>query len=514
MKRYQFSCTFLEDVVLNARTATEGNSRCLDFIPGSNFLGIVAKNYDEFQNEGIAYSIFHSGKIRFGDAHLYQNGERSIKMPASWYHAKGTTLTENTGNIWVHGFIPETELDRLQQDSIQLKQIRSGYFLVKSGLVVDAKKEFSLKSAWDRERRKTKKENLYGYTALKRGSVWSFFLECDDNEVGNRVVEILEGNHHIGRSRTAQYGTVKIELLAEHNVADHSEPTMSGEILLYAESRLILFDEYGRPTTVPTAANLGLPDGSIVIKAKSQIRSYTYAPWNFKRQCRDADRICIEKGSVIAVLLNKALPTDYFVSGVGSYRSEGFGKLLVNPSFLKADTSGILSGLNLRIPVEETEKTVISINDSHNDTDTLLINWLQAREDAEVTEEEILHKVNKYVKEKGCMYNKKGKVTPSQWGQIRTLAASKGTIEELTDALYRQSVTDSDGKVRSAGRHRAGFLVEGKSSEIWRKRIDGKELSTHLRNVIEEEASKYGPVFVVHLASAMRADAKRRGAIS
>lgn len=89
MRRLTFKCVFKTDVVLNATTATEGNQTSLDYIPGANFLGIVAKKYSHFAEKGGAYDIFHSGKVRFGDAHVAVDGLRSFKAPLVWFRPKG-----------------------------------------------------------------------------------------------------------------------------------------------------------------------------------------------------------------------------------------------------------------------------------------------------------------------------------------------------------------------------------------------------------------------------------------
>ena len=39
----KFKCTLLSDLVLNETSSSEGKQRCLDFIPGNNFLGILNK---------------------------------------------------------------------------------------------------------------------------------------------------------------------------------------------------------------------------------------------------------------------------------------------------------------------------------------------------------------------------------------------------------------------------------------------------------------------------------------
>jgi hypothetical protein len=68
MRELIFKIKFLSDVILRATSNTEGNIDNLDFISGSNFLGIVSKNYKKFQNP---FEIFHSGKVRFGDATIF-----------------------------------------------------------------------------------------------------------------------------------------------------------------------------------------------------------------------------------------------------------------------------------------------------------------------------------------------------------------------------------------------------------------------------------------------------------
>lgn len=77
MRIKQFKCELLSDVIINQVAATEGKLQTLTFIPGSNFLGIAASIYDELPKEWqiIAY---HSGKVRFGDAHSWAGRGQSI----------------------------------------------------------------------------------------------------------------------------------------------------------------------------------------------------------------------------------------------------------------------------------------------------------------------------------------------------------------------------------------------------------------------------------------------------
>ena len=65
MNSMKFKCTLLSDIILNVKSATEGNNRTLDFIPGNNFLGIAASElYGRISNEQ-ALVFFHSGESPF-----------------------------------------------------------------------------------------------------------------------------------------------------------------------------------------------------------------------------------------------------------------------------------------------------------------------------------------------------------------------------------------------------------------------------------------------------------------
>ena len=75
MKILQFKCHLHSDVIINQKAATVGNQSSLDFIPGSNFLGISASElYNKYSSDPYTtWLLFHSGKVRFGDAHpLYE----------------------------------------------------------------------------------------------------------------------------------------------------------------------------------------------------------------------------------------------------------------------------------------------------------------------------------------------------------------------------------------------------------------------------------------------------------
>ena len=161
MTSQQFQCTLLTDVILNVKSASEGPNATLDFIPGSCFLGIVASNYDSFGEK--AWEIFHSGNVRFGDAHPALNGVRTLRAAASFYHPKLDAI---------HYF----NFHLIDNQMGQIKQCRTGFYnyCTLPPQKVNVGRQFAIKSAYDREQRRAKDEQMFGYESLVKGCVFLF----------------------------------------------------------------------------------------------------------------------------------------------------------------------------------------------------------------------------------------------------------------------------------------------------------------------------------------------------
>ena len=181
MKKLVFNCKFITEVVLNANTATEGSQTVLDYIPGSNFLGIIAKEYSTLGNDK-AYQLFHSGNVQFGDGHIIidtgNNKTRSLKTPFAWYTKKALN---NSGQqeYYVHHKISD-EIKKTQQ----LKQEREGFFIVENNIIYQTLLEnnYHQKSAQERLTRRSANEKMFGYEALNSGTEWQFFIHIKGNK--------------------------------------------------------------------------------------------------------------------------------------------------------------------------------------------------------------------------------------------------------------------------------------------------------------------------------------------
>lgn len=437
IKELIFEVTLKTDIILNQKAATEGNQQTLDFIPGNNFLGIVAKSYKEFDD---SLMVFHRNKVRFGDAHpVNEEGERALRIPASFYHAKMKGKPE----ILVHHQIPKGKNDEIHQ--FEPKQYRSGFYYIQNPAEeqtplykVEAKidKSFAIKSAYDREARRSREGQMYGYESLQKDSRWRFsvFVDQDvDDKTTEKIKNKLTGTHTIGRSRTAQYGLIQIESVDEK---DYTSASIEGKefVLVYADARLIFLDDNGLPTFQPKAEDLGFKNGQIDWR-NSQLRFFQYAPWNGQRKARDTDRCGIEKGSVFFVeKKEKDMPLMYTGNDfVGYYQNEGFGKVIIDPEFLATKADSQIGESRYFINEEKKEDNTKS-NENQRKSEVPkdpVFKFLLQKQQQENTKTKIYELVNSFKNDHKKAFSKE--VFASQWGTIRSMAMQGKTDDQILD---------------------------------------------------------------------------------
>lgn len=464
MKTLYFKCTLLTDIILNQRAATEGNQETLDFIPGSNFLGIAASTlYKNASKESLA--LFHSQSVRFGDAHPVVvdpegNFIRSIRIPAAYYRAK---LGKPSGFYIYH----EVEnKDAPEYINFQPKQCRTGFYIFSGKELeeVSLDKSFAIKSAYDRVARRSKDKTMFGYEALQAGSTWVFDITLEDDSFEEKIREafigppgenqIRKSKKRVGRSRTAQYGLVEIEEI--NNTVKTAETLERNPeyALVYADSRLIFLDKYGQATFQPSAADLGFGNGKIDW-TKTQIRTFQYAPWNSKRQARDTERCGLEKGSVFFIRKEKGAEGLIYPekSFIGNYQNEGFGKIIVNPSFLQPIQNSNGKALFSLAKAEDTstQQEDTGTPSIPEITNPLFLFLMNKKEEAG-KEKLIYQLVNEFVDNPKNQKAFAGEAFSSQWGGIRNIAMQASGYSDLDRLLFNKET---------------GYLVTGIMQEKW-----------------------------------------------
>lgn len=478
MKKIQFKCTLLSDVIINQKAATKGRLQTLDFIPGSNFLGIAASVYGELSDEESLLA-FHSGKVRFGDAHPGIQSNRSLRIPLSFSYPKLSSIEKE---LYVHHAINDHQ--KLKEK--QLKQCRTGFYVFneKKATEVKVDNNFAIKSAYDREKRRSADEQLYGYESIRKGIEMYFELTYDDDVPEDLITKLksaLIGNKRVGRSRTAQYGLVDIK---EEKYTSVSSSKADNELIIYADGRLIFLDDYGNPTYIPELKDFGLVNGKVDWK-KSQIRTFQYSPWNFKRGTRDTDRCGIEKGCVIVI--KDAVVEDDLKEYVGFYQNEGFGKVIYNPDFFEVKDGDNGRAVWQVVKPDNNSKNQDEKKQIFVEAKSPLIDYLKNQKKEQESETKIYERVNVFVEKNGRLF--KGKTFASQWGNIRRLAMQHPQKDMLKLELFTKT---KDGKPYA-------YLTHGVAKEKWEER-KRKETFEEFFDSLPEDKAQFA---IVNLAAEM-----------
>lgn len=482
MKEIFYKVTLLSDVVLNSSLATEGNMSSLDHIPGSNFLGIVARKLYKNITPNESLDIFHSGKVRFGDATIAKEENISYAMPAMYFMDK---LKKEIGKdvVFLDFLIDRDNPPKDDNGNrYQLKQVRSGYLFSDGKVVKDINKSFAIKSAQDRNTGTSKKSAMFGFESLNKGLEFIFSIQFNDDTLIDKVNQFIEGNHRLGKSKNAEFGQINIVKL-------HGQPctikSFNAEdyVLVYAQSNLCFVDDYGMPTYQPNAENLGLNKDAKVIWSKSQIRTFTYSPWNSTRNNTNTQRFCIARGSVFYVSNANTSETEKYV---GLHKAEGLGKVIYNPEFLSGDEN---AKCNLKFEVISNE----NVDNKSEDIipTTLLSKYLKNKLDSKKSEKEISKAVQELVYSNSNDIKQLKRITSSQWGGIRAYATKTKDFDKLVTQLFDKEI---------------GYLTHGVADEKqWGKNKGAKRKA--FENICQDN-KKHGIQFVAKFAAEMAKESR------
>lgn len=456
MKTLKYKCTLLSNIILTQNAGTKTQQGTLDFIPGNAFLGIAASKLYGTLSQEESLEIFHSSHVRFGDAHPLSGNIRSLRIPAVYYYKKGENLFDDGAYI----------MYKWDPGDAQTKQCRSGFYTFDNDSAIEIKtdKSVAIKSAYDRDKRRSKDEQMYSYESLHKGLELSFEVEIDNDSYEKTINEALIGKRHIGHSKTSQYGLVEITADEEFVTFNSRDAGTEEFATVYADGRLIFIDkDSGMPTFQPTAEDLGFESNAEIDWEKSQIRTFQYAPWNAKRQNPDTDRCGIEKGSVFVVKLNGThSPSDS--SHIGAYQCEGFGKVIYNPAFLDSDEDGRVP---LRFAKNDSDKDNRreEITIPANSSNTSLLQVLKSRMISD-HQNENYKIVNDMVNKLLRTFKKNGEQFASQCGYIRNLAERSSDLSKFYDDLQE-------------------YLNHGVAKDKWE--FKKQELYTQIDNLIKNE---------------------------
>ena len=321
----------LDDVVLSASGATEGEHQTLDYVPGSALLGWAARMLYRTLTANDAWTVFHSGRVRFGDGMpLAENGLVGWPTPLSLHYPKDTP----------HGCIDaETRnlaIGNLAMDA-QPEQRRSGA-LTDAGGFVKVRRSYRMRTAIAGKTGRADDGRLYGYAAIEAGvsfqtAVW---LDKDAEHLESALRGAFDDQKiRIGRAKGTEYGRARATITTLPPVPTTSRWKDGDDVLIWLLSDTSLCDPLGLPTLEPTPQHFGLSSGTLDWD-RSFLRFRRWAPWNRALQSRMPDREVLARGSVLCFRGAAAGSARAAAGFAGHYSREGCGYYVISPNQLSA----------------------------------------------------------------------------------------------------------------------------------------------------------------------------------
>lgn len=328
MNSYTFKCEVQEPLVLFKKSKTEQTTESLDYIPGNTFRGIVAGIV--FKNGAEASTIedlIFNGNVQFGDAQLLIAGKRALNVPASFYYNYKRSDNEQVANFHHMSENDWGEKHKQARDGYFIKDETDGYLLEK------VKLGDRMKASRDADTRSSKDGGLFLYRYIEKGQCFEFEVRSENEDYLKQIKEILDGKEYFfGKSKTAEFGgCIKITYQGT------AEPELKTELVtyIYAESNLCFLNKYGEFTPTPSVEQLTGNKDAEIDWEKSQLRFRSYYPYNGHRKTWDFERLIIEKGSVFVLKEPIKIDAEHVQKGIGCFVTEGYGRALLDPDFLK-----------------------------------------------------------------------------------------------------------------------------------------------------------------------------------
>ncbi len=436
----------LDDVAITASNATIDAHESLTYIPGQCLLGAMARaGYHDHGLPDGEWTIFHSGRVRFGCALPLVDGEPAWPTPLAWHVPKGESATDPSDQVTGH--VVNLSLEGARAPDTQYQQVRGGYVNA-HGVLRKPGRSRTMRTAIGAEGR-ARDGFLFTMSALTRGQTFVAELSSDDASALAAVEKALvgAGTIRVGRSRSAEFGAAKVARSAREHVAPKTAPFRdASSVLVWCLSDVCLRDrETGQPTFTPTAAQFGLPKHWVFATSRSYLRTRRYSPFNAHRKRPDLDRQVIVEGSVLRFESpdGSTLPREAWdrareqaARGVGEHLAEGLGRVAFEPELLR-DAKPVFSSR------AATARSVAAPLAAPADP---LIGWIDRQHGERLARDQAWTNAMKLLRALG--ERPRWTLPASQWGEVRRLARVNRALGAIAlgDAL--------DGFVRATGPQR------------------------------------------------------------
>jgi CRISPR-associated protein Csx10 len=430
MYSQRFKCTTHEPLILFKKAKTEQSTETLEYIPGSLFRGVVA-NYlfnEKATTDGIDALIddlIFNGSVWFGDAHLIINEQRSCPIPLAIHKYQSCP----------DGAMPYVNLSKIEAPILKHKQLREGYFIEEGGEYVyqSPSRSERMKAARSLDHRASEEGGMYLYRYLEPEQSFEFSVQAKDESHIQKIAKCFIGNIYLGKSKTSEFGgKIKIEPIEDNKEFLPSEAVVFVKTL-YAASNWCFLNEFGSYTAQINAEMICGNQDAEIDWQHTFLRFRTYAPYNTHRNAFDAQRLIIEKGSVVTFKDAVEIKEQFLSSRIGVHKTEGFGEVVFNLNILNHDTFN-LSKKETEIGIEETTAS------------SPLLNILIKRKEDKIQLVSDFEKANEAVDNKTYDF----KIGKAQWGNVLRKCLSKASLDQIKYELFENDKTKLDKNLKTA----------------------------------------------------------------
>lgn len=347
---------FLEQPLLATQIMGDPNSSVsFNYIPGSLIRGMLIHRYlqqhpelpeQETVHDATCRRLFFDGSTRYLHAYpLLKEGQRSLPLPRSFLRCKSTT--EDTATVYNAA---HEDFDREEAEEDGQLQPVGGAFCLLNGedLSLCSPPLTRLTVHVQRDRKKgratAKSGEVFQYEALSAGQWFGGVVLVDTVEDAATVSALFDGPVWLGRSRSAGYGKVLIEVEATDPGDTWREIegvvpslTENAAVTMTLLSDTILRDEDGMHARTLTTAILERYLG-VKIADLDATRSFSALTvsggFNRTAQTPLAQSYSLAAGSTVSFTLAQPLDKAEIIRlearGIGERRTEGFGRIVLN----------------------------------------------------------------------------------------------------------------------------------------------------------------------------------------
>lgn len=316
MKQFNIYFETLSPVVITEKSGDSNMVATKDYIPGTTIHGLIAKLHIKQNNiDNLFYDLFFSDKISFGNAYPCENEKKYFPTPFSIQKHKlkecvydllfeddsFNEQTKSTGN-----FSLITAPNSIE--SIEVKTTINFHNVIDDGVTL-------------------KKGGVFNYSAIDKGQTFASSIIGEENAL-KQILNLIsdDSTHFIGRSKTSQYGCVKI---TKSDIVDYEKPLDTderNENTMTLLSDAIVLNDNGMSEVSNTVMSkiLGVDILESLLK-KDTFENYV----NVLKAKRPSVNI-FKAGSCFKLekLPEKFVDMEKF--GLGERRNEGFGRVIFN----------------------------------------------------------------------------------------------------------------------------------------------------------------------------------------